>query len=124
MTKLPHRNELMGPIVEAVKALGGSAANDEIVEKVISVFGIPDDLAAQPYISKRGNTDGRTQLEYDLAWARTYLKQLVSSLTLRGVSGSSPAKTSKTKQFAARRLMLLRCSLIGVNASTHILSRP
>jgi len=76
----------MGPIVEAVKALGGSAANDEIVEKVISVFGIPDDLAAQPYISKRGNADGRTQLEYDLAWARTYLKQLgVLTNSARGV---------------------------------------
>ena len=42
----------MGPTVEAVRALGGSAANDEIVEKVIALLGIPDALASQPYISK------------------------------------------------------------------------
>lgn len=77
MTKLPHRNELMKPIVDAIKALGGSASNEEIVTKVIQLLGIPDELASQPYISKRGNADSRTQLAYDLAWARTYLKQLV-----------------------------------------------
>lgn len=66
----------MGPTVDAIRALGGSASNEEIVSKVISLLGIPDELASQPYISKRGNEDGRTQLEYDLAWARTYLKQL------------------------------------------------
>jgi restriction system protein len=86
MNKLPHRNELMGPTVEAVKALGGSASNEEIVSKVISLLGISDALASQPYISKRGNEDGRTQLEYDLAWARTYLKQLgVLDNSARGV---------------------------------------
>jgi restriction system protein len=86
MNKLPHRNELMGPTVEAVKALGGSASNDEIVEKVISLLGIPEALASLPYISKRGNEDGRTQLEYDLAWARTYLKQLgILDNSARGV---------------------------------------
>lgn len=86
MTKLPHRNELMGPTVNAINALGGSASNDEIVTKVISLLGIPDDLASQPYISKRGNADSRTQLEYDLAWVRTYLKQLgVLDNSARGV---------------------------------------
>lgn len=76
----------MAPTVEAVKALGGSAANDEIVEKVISLLGITDEQASQPYISKRGNEDGRTQLEYDLAWARTYLKQLgILTNSARGV---------------------------------------
>jgi len=86
MNELPPRNELMGPTVEAVRALGGSAANDEIVEKVIALLGIPDALASQPYISKRGNEDGRTQLEYGLAWARTYLKQLgILDNSARGV---------------------------------------
>lgn len=86
MNKLPHRNELMSPTVEAVKALGGSASNEEIVDKVIVLLGIPDDLASQPYISKRGNEDGRTQLEYDLAWSRTYLKQLgILDNSARGV---------------------------------------
>lgn len=76
MNKLPHRNELMKPTVEAVRVRGGSASNEEIVATVISSLGIPDALATQPYVTKRGHEDGRTQLEYDLAWARTYLKQL------------------------------------------------
>ena len=86
MNKLPHRNELMKPTVEAIKVLGGSGAVEEIVEKVISLLGIPDELVAQPYISKRGNEDGRTLLEYELAWVRTYLKQLgILNNSVRGV---------------------------------------
>lgn len=76
MKTLPHRNELMRPTVEAIQALGGSASVEEIVERVISLLGVPDELASRPYVSKRGRQDPRTQLEYDLAWARTYLKQL------------------------------------------------
>lgn len=76
----------MNPTVEAIKALGGSGSVDEIVEKVISLLGISDELVAQPYITKRGNQDGRTQLEYELAWVRTYLKQLgVLENSARGV---------------------------------------
>jgi restriction system protein len=76
MNELPHRNELMRPTVEAIFALGGSASVDEVVEKVIELLAIPDELVIKPYITKRGNEDGRTQLEYELAWARTVLKQL------------------------------------------------
>ena len=86
MKAIPHRNDLMKPTVEAIKALGGSGSVDEIVEKVISMLGIPDELVAQPYITKRGNEDGRTLLEYELAWVRTYLKQLeVLDNSVRGI---------------------------------------
>lgn len=86
MDTLPHRTELMGPTVEAIKALGGSGSVEEIVEKVISLLGIPDELVAQRYITKRGNQDPRTQLEYELAWARTTLKQLgILENSARGV---------------------------------------
>ncbi|MBI1760154.1 MAG: restriction endonuclease [Acidobacteria bacterium] len=86
MDTLPHRNELMRPTVEAIRSLGGSGSVEEIVEKVISILGIPDELVTRPYITKRGNEDGRTQLEYELAWVRTYLKQLgVLENSARGV---------------------------------------
>ena len=50
------------------------------------MLGIPDEIVSQPYITKRGNEDGRTQLEYELAWVRTYLKQLgVLENSTRGV---------------------------------------
>lgn len=76
MSELPHRNQLMRPTVEAVAALGGSGSVDEIVQKVIEIVSIPDELVTKPYVTKLGNEDGRTQLEYELAWARTVLKQL------------------------------------------------
>jgi restriction system protein len=76
MKTLPHRNELMKPTVQAIQELGGSGSVEEILEKVVSILAIPDELAGQPYVSKRGRRDPRTQLEYDLAWARTYLRQL------------------------------------------------
>src|SRR5688572_13522810 len=86
MNTIPHRNELMKPTVEAIQSLGGSGSVDEIVEKVITLLGIPDELVAQPYVTKRGNEDGRTQLEYELAWARTTLKQLgILENSARGV---------------------------------------
>ncbi len=53
MNTLPHRNELMKQTVEAIKALGGSGSVDEIVEKVITLLGIPDELVTRPYITKR-----------------------------------------------------------------------
>lgn len=66
----------MRPTVNAILALGGSASVDEIVQKVVDILAIPDELVTKPYVTKRGNEDGRTQLEYELAWARTVLKQL------------------------------------------------
>ncbi len=86
MEKVPHRNELMVPTVEAIKALGGSGTVAEIAEKVISLLGLPDELVVQPHITKRGNQEHRTQLEYELAWVRTILKQLgILENSIRGV---------------------------------------
>lgn len=86
MTKLPHRNELMSPTVQALKELGGSGSVEELTTKVISLLKVPDELASQPYVTKRGHIETRTKLEYDLAWVRTYLKQLgIVDNSARGV---------------------------------------
>ncbi|MEQ1934600.1 MAG: restriction endonuclease [Fimbriimonadaceae bacterium] len=86
MEKIPHRNNLMKPTVEAIAALGGSGSVDEIVEKVISMLSIPDHLVTQPHVTKTGNNDARTKLEYELAWVRTVLKQVgVLENSSRGV---------------------------------------
>ncbi|HRQ87862.1 MAG TPA: restriction endonuclease [Bacteroidia bacterium] len=66
----------MRPLLEAINALGGSGIVEEINGKVAQSMDLPDSVIEQPYVSKKGNVDGRTRLEYDLAWARTYLKQL------------------------------------------------
>jgi restriction system protein len=66
----------MRPTVKAIQELGGSGTVEEIVQRVISILEIPDGLASRPFVSKRGRREPRSQFEYDLAWARTYLKQL------------------------------------------------
>lgn len=76
MKELPHRQELMIAVLQAIADLGGSASVDEIREKVISNLKIPDELANIPRVSKRGVTDTRTELEYQLGWCRTNLKGL------------------------------------------------
>jgi restriction system protein len=52
MNKIPHRNDLMKPTIEAIQALGGSGSIDEIVEKVISLLGIPDELVERVEIDE------------------------------------------------------------------------
>ena len=72
MELLPTREQLFRPVIEALTMLGGSGSVNEINEKVISLLGIPDHLIEIPHNSKMA--DGRTKLEYELAWARTALK--------------------------------------------------
>ncbi|MBX7129288.1 MAG: restriction endonuclease [Flavobacteriales bacterium] len=76
MNAVPHRYDLMAATLKALSALGGSGTIEEIREKVIELMAIPDEVANLPYTTKRGNVDGRTAVEYSLAWARTYLGQM------------------------------------------------
>jgi restriction system protein len=56
-------------IVEALKLLGGSGTNEEILEKVIQLTGLSDDQIAVLHV------DGpRTKVDYSIAWAKTYLR--------------------------------------------------
>lgn len=60
----------MNPTLRALRELGGSAAIAELVDKVIDVLRPSREILEHPH------GDGRqTELEYQLAWARTYLKK-------------------------------------------------
>src|ERR1039458_1121213 len=72
MKKLPTREQLLNPILQALVELGGSGSIDEINEKVISNLKIPEELATIPHIKNKEG--GQTELEYELAWARTMLR--------------------------------------------------
>ncbi len=72
MQQLPTREQLLNPILKALGELGGSGSIEEINECVIRLMGIPETLANIPHDSKK--PDGRTSLEYNLAWGRTILK--------------------------------------------------
>lgn len=65
--KVPTYDKLMWPVLEAIKALGGSATNDELLDKVIELEHVPD--AVQNIM----HTEHQTKLGYRIAWAKTYL---------------------------------------------------
>ncbi len=67
---MPKYDELMIPTLDALKALGGSASNDELFDRVVADLAIPDEIRDRPH------GDGSWgELAYRLAWARTYLHQ-------------------------------------------------
>ena len=98
----------MGPTLQALVDLGGSGSLEEIREKIILNLEIPDALANAPHASKKG-PESRSELEYNLAWARTYLKQLgfvvnssrgVWSLTKKALEQGASIKIVFPKQSA------------------------
>jgi len=68
---VPSFDQLLNPTLNALRALGGSASIPELVERVIEDLRLPRDVIEQPHT---GSTSW-TELEYRLAWARTYLKK-------------------------------------------------
>lgn len=86
---MPTHEELFNPTLKALKRLGRSASIEELTRAVI------EDLRPPPEVIQRPHGRGsRTELEYRLAWARTYLKKYglldnsergVWSLTPKGV---------------------------------------
>jgi restriction system protein len=66
----PTFDELVWPTLLALREMGGSASNEELLSKVISVANISDD------VMEIVHSDGRQpKVQYNLAWAKTYLKK-------------------------------------------------
>lgn len=65
---VPSVEELYFPTLQALKDLGGSANIEELNEKVYEIMKLPEHVLNVPH----GN--GRTKIEYRLAWTRTRLK--------------------------------------------------
>ena len=79
--KMPTFDTMMRPTVQALKLLGGSGNTNEIYQKVTDILGLSEDVLAilHPDTSQ-------TEVEYRLAWSRTYLKKVgVISNSSRGV---------------------------------------
>ena len=67
--RVPNVKGLLNPTLEAIRASGARASIVEIVNQVIDLLSLPLDIVTTPH------GDGKmTELEYRLAWARTYLK--------------------------------------------------
>jgi restriction system protein len=69
-SNLPQVPDLYIPVLTALMQLGGSGNIDEINESVYQLLNLSEDILNVPH-----GTDGRSEVEYRLAWARTGLKQ-------------------------------------------------
>lgn len=58
------------PTIQALQILGGSGTTEEIYDKVVQILNIPDKVLEIPH----GSTS-QSEVEYRLAWSRTYLKK-------------------------------------------------
>src|SRR5215218_1149177 len=87
MVGVPTHYQLFNPTLRALRYLGGSASITELVEQVIEDLKPPQEVIEQPHPGKTN----QTELEYRLAWARTYLKKygLITNST-RGVWAFTP----------------------------------
>jgi restriction system protein len=69
---MPTFDALMNPLLNALFALGGSGSIDEIYDKVIEIEKISEEISSVPHNPDKSNM---TEVDYRLAWARTYLKK-------------------------------------------------
>lgn len=69
-SQLPQVTDLLKPTVQALIELGGSGNIEEINEGVYQLMKLPETVLAIPH-----GKDGRSEVDYRLAWARTVLKR-------------------------------------------------
>ena len=71
-TDVPTFDALMNPVIQALNSLGGSGTIEEINSKSAEVAGLSDEQIEVLHDPEKG---GQTEVEYRLAWTRTYLKK-------------------------------------------------
>ena len=70
-THIPSYDELILPTLNALIALGGSGSLEEINSKVYEITKLSDEILK----IQHGEEGGQTEVDYRLAWSRTYLKK-------------------------------------------------
>lgn len=79
--EVPAYNDMMCELFQAMKELGGSGTIREIDDKTIEILKLPMEVQE----TMHGNS-GKTEVEYRLAWTRTYMKKVgILENSLRGV---------------------------------------
>ena len=100
--EMPTHDKLMEPTLKALTALGGSGSIEEIAEEVVKQLNLPDEIASQPHNPEKSS---RTEVEYRLAWARTYLKKYgLLENSERGIWAFTP-KYNPQDQFSSREVV-------------------
>jgi restriction system protein len=85
-TSVPTHADLMNPLLSALRELGGSATIEEINTRVAETQNLSEEQLQLPHPRGRGS-----EIDYRLAWTRTYLKAygLLENST-RGVWSLTP----------------------------------
>jgi restriction system protein len=87
-TDIPTFDAFMNPVIEALKDLGGSGTIEEINNKATEIASLSDEQLEVLHDPEKG---GQTEVEYRLAWTRTYLKKYgVLDNSSRGVWALTP----------------------------------
>ena len=82
-TTCPTFDQLMNPLLRALRVLGGSGSIEEIYDKVVELERFPEELLSQLHDPEKSN---QTEVGYRLAWARSWLKKYgVLENSVRGV---------------------------------------
>lgn len=70
--KLPKYNELMWPVLKVLEKMGGSGSNDDISDKIIETYKIPEEMQAVP----KSKSNDTSKLIDRIRWAQSYLKKI------------------------------------------------
>ena len=108
---VPSYDAYMWPILERLRARGGSMTNNEMLDDVSAYMGLSEEVRAAPH-----GATGQTEVEYRMGWARTYLRKMgavensgwgVWSLTPKGAALSEAEVRAGPRQvqqaYAAQR---------------------
>jgi restriction system protein len=88
MLRVPTFDQMMNPVIQALKTLGGSGTIEEINGHVVESLGLTEEQLGLLHNPERG---GQTEIEYRLGWTRTYLKKYgVLENSTRGVWALTP----------------------------------
>ena len=69
--RIPRYTDLIVPTFQALKVLGGSGKNDEILACIIKNLKLSDEVVDFPHKGR----PSLSEVSYQLMWARTYLKK-------------------------------------------------
>ena len=86
--RLPTYDSMMNPVIQSLRDLGGSGTIEEIGNTVAEIAGFSDEQLEVIHNPEQGSM---TEIEYRLAWTRTYLKKHgVLENSSRGVWALTP----------------------------------
>jgi restriction system protein len=121
---IPAYDALMNPLIQALKILGGSGTIEETNAKVAEIMELSDE---QLEVLHDPNHSVRTEVEYRLAWARTYLKNYgVLENSSRGIWSLTPKgkELDQVNVQAVKRYMAERRKKAEPQTITEIEEEP